>query len=143
CEFRSKVARTAVARLGGPPARRGAFSRPFGVMLMPAVVAARGELLLRLSTGRERHLLARRRGPTPSWGRLLLATPVLLAAPLHAQGSAPARPEHTPADVSFMQDMILHHAQAVVMSEWVPTHGASQRLLVLAKRIALSQRDEI
>ncbi len=42
-----------------------------------------------------------------------------------------------------MQDMIFHHAQAVVMSEWAPTHGASQTLLILAKRIALSQRDEI
>jgi uncharacterized protein (DUF305 family) len=42
-----------------------------------------------------------------------------------------------------MQGMILHHAQAVVMSDWAPTHGASPTLLVLAKRIGLSQRDEI
>jgi uncharacterized protein (DUF305 family) len=42
-----------------------------------------------------------------------------------------------------MQGMILHHAQAVVMSDWAPTHGASQTLLLFAKRIALSQRDEI
>jgi uncharacterized protein (DUF305 family) len=42
-----------------------------------------------------------------------------------------------------MQGMILHHAQAVVMSDWVPTHGASERVRTLAKRIALSQRDEI
>ena len=42
-----------------------------------------------------------------------------------------------------MQGMIIHHAQAVVMSDWCPSHGASSRLLVICKRIALSQRDEI
>jgi uncharacterized protein (DUF305 family) len=42
-----------------------------------------------------------------------------------------------------MQGMIIHHAQAVVMSDWALTHGATPSLLVLAKRIALSQRDEI
>jgi uncharacterized protein (DUF305 family) len=74
---------------------------------------------------------------------VLVATFALLATPILAQGSGPARPDYTAADVSFMQDMILHHAQAVVMSEWAPTHGASQTLLILAKRIGLSQRDEI
>jgi uncharacterized protein (DUF305 family) len=71
------------------------------------------------------------------------STLALLAQPLLAQGPGPARPDYTAADVSFMQDMIFHHAQAVVMSDWAPTHGASQTLLILAKRIALSQRDEI
>ena len=62
-----------------------------------------------------------------------------------ASAQAPAgRPhDYTAADVSFMQGMIMHHAQAVVMSDWAPTHGASPSLLILAKRIGLSQRDEI
>jgi uncharacterized protein (DUF305 family) len=98
---------------------------------------------VRKDTVCKRRSLTHRRGPAPSSGRLLLATLALLATPLPAQGSAPARPDYTAADVSFMQDMILHHAQAVVMSDWVPTHGASERVLTLAKRIGLSQRDEI
>jgi uncharacterized protein (DUF305 family) len=60
-----------------------------------------------------------------------------------AQGQGPTPPDYTAADVSFMQGMIVHHAQAVVMSDWASTHDASATLLVLAKRIALSQRDEI
>lgn len=51
--------------------------------------------------------------------------------------------DHNAADVAFVQGMILHHAQAVVMSSWAPTHGESPALKTLASRIALSQRDEI
>jgi uncharacterized protein (DUF305 family) len=45
--------------------------------------------------------------------------------------------------VKFVQGMIVHHAQAVVMSDWASTHGARPDLLILCKRISLSQRDEI
>lgn len=48
-----------------------------------------------------------------------------------------------PADVRFMTDMIAHHAQAVVIGKWVPTHGASEELKTLASRVVLSQKDEI
>ena len=86
----------------------------------------------------------RRQYPLPlSSGRVLLATLALIATSLPAQGAAAPRPDYTAADLSFMQDMIFHHAQAVVMSDWAPTHGASPTLLILAKRIALSQQDEI
>jgi len=51
--------------------------------------------------------------------------------------------DHNAADVAFVQMMIIHHAQAVVMSDWAPTHAASPALKTLASRIALSQRDEI
>jgi uncharacterized protein (DUF305 family) len=60
-----------------------------------------------------------------------------------AQTARPASHDYTQADVDFMQGMIIHHAQAVVMSDWATTHGARPNLLVLCKRIALSQRDEI
>jgi uncharacterized protein (DUF305 family) len=74
----------------------------------------------------------------------LLATIIALAAAtVQAQASASPRHDYTAADVAFMQGMIMHHAQAVVMSDWAPTHGASPRPQVLCKRIALSQRDEI
>lgn len=68
---------------------------------------------------------------------------ILLSAPLAAQGTAAAPHDFTPADVEFVQGMIMHHAQAVVMSDWCATHGARSDLAILCKRIALSQRDEI
>jgi uncharacterized protein (DUF305 family) len=56
---------------------------------------------------------------------------------------AAAGKDYTPADARFMQMMIVHHAQAVVMSNWAPTHGARSDVAILCKRIALSQYDEI
>ena len=47
------------------------------------------------------------------------------------------------ADVDFMSHMIGHHAQALVMSGWAPTHGASPSVRVLAGRIINGQQDEI
>ena len=48
-----------------------------------------------------------------------------------------------PADVRFMQQMIGHHAQALTMAAMAPTHGAGEKLLRLAEKIDISQRDEI
>jgi uncharacterized protein (DUF305 family) len=71
---------------------------------------------------------------------------------VHAQGEAQAiakakadsaRYPYTAADVHFMTGMIGHHAQAIVMSEWAPTHGASSSVRILAERIINAQRDEI
>ena len=42
-----------------------------------------------------------------------------------------------------MQHMIHHHAQAIVMSRWAPTHGASPEVQRLANRIINAQLDEI
>lgn len=50
---------------------------------------------------------------------------------------------YTTADVRFMSGMIAHHAQAIVMSGWAPTHGASSSIQTLASRIINSQQDEI
>lgn len=72
-----------------------------------------------------------------------LAALALAAAPLPAQGAAASPHDYTQADVHFVQGMIFHHAQAVVMSEWAPSHGARPEVRTLCKRIALSQRDEI
>ena len=54
-----------------------------------------------------------------------------------------ARLPYTEADVHFMSGMIGHHAQAIVMSRWAPTHGASPSVLTLASRIINAQQDEI
>lgn len=42
-----------------------------------------------------------------------------------------------------MGGMIHHHAQAIVMSRWAPTHGASKSVTTLAERIINAQQDEI
>jgi uncharacterized protein (DUF305 family) len=50
---------------------------------------------------------------------------------------------YTDADVEFMQGMIAHHAQAVVMAGWAPSHGARKDVAILCERIVVGQRDEI
>lgn len=53
------------------------------------------------------------------------------------------RQPYTPADVHFMTGMIGHHAQAVLMAGWAPTHGANSSISALCERIVVGQRDEI
>ncbi|HWH51319.1 MAG TPA: DUF305 domain-containing protein [Gemmatimonadaceae bacterium] len=53
------------------------------------------------------------------------------------------RRPYTAADVAFMTGMIAHHAQAVVMARWAPTHGASDDVRTLCARIINAQQDEI
>jgi uncharacterized protein (DUF305 family) len=47
------------------------------------------------------------------------------------------------ADAEFMMGMIHHHQQAVVMADWVPDRTQSTSLNLMAKRMAVSQADEI
>ena len=54
-----------------------------------------------------------------------------------------ARYPYTAADVHFMSAMISHHAQAIVMAGWAPTHGAGPSVRILAERIINAQQDEI
>jgi len=54
-----------------------------------------------------------------------------------------ARLPWTTADVQFMQGMIHHHAQAIDMCKWAPTHGASPSVQTLCGRIINAQGDEI
>jgi uncharacterized protein (DUF305 family) len=68
------------------------------------------------------------------------AAPASPAAQAKADGGVPA---YTAADVQFMQGMIGHHGQAIVMAAMAPTHGAESAIRVLAERIDVSQRDEI
>ena len=81
----------------------------------------------------------------------LLALSAAPVVPAHAQGVSPAmqakadsgRPPYTQADVRFLQGMIGHHAQAIVMAQWAPTHGAGGAVRRLCERIDVGQRDEI
>jgi uncharacterized protein (DUF305 family) len=65
-----------------------------------------------------------------------------LAAMARARADSVRHP-YTDADVQFMSHMIGHHAQAIVMSGWAPTHGADASVQTLAARIINAQQDEI
>lgn len=61
--------------------------------------------------------------------------------PEELEGMEP--PEHTEADVEFMRNMILHHRQALQMTELVPDRTARDDIPVFARRIEISQEDEM
>ena len=81
------------------------------------------------------------------------ATP---AGPVVVQPGAPGQPTRTlppstratlppysPADVQFMQHMIIHHAQAVEMTALIESRTENKELHSLGVRISKSQSDEI
>lgn len=49
----------------------------------------------------------------------------------------------SPADVVFVEGMIVHHRQAVEMARLVPDRAADPRVRALAERIAIAQEVEI
>jgi len=78
------------------------------------------------------------------------------ATPVVVQPGAPGRPTRTlpstmratlppasPADVQFMQGMIMHHAQAVEMTALIESHTENKDVRSLGARISRSQSDEI
>jgi uncharacterized protein (DUF305 family) len=54
---------------------------------------------------------------------------------------APREPAE--ADTKFMQGMIMHHSQAVEMTDMMRTRTHNKELLALGKRISISQTDEM
>lgn len=54
-----------------------------------------------------------------------------------------ARYPYTKADIHFMSGMISHHAQAIKMARWVPSHDGGAAIRRLAERIINAQTDEI
>ena len=60
--------------------------------------------------------------------------------PASTKGTLPAR---SPADVQFMQGMIMHHAQAVEMTALIASHTDNKDLRMLGAKISSSQSDEI
>src|SRR6185437_2370213 len=72
-------------------------------------------------------------------------TPQASALPpgLHATPPTLGSYPYSDADIDFMQGMIPHHAQAVIMAGWAPTHGARKDVAVLCARIVVGQTDEI
>ena len=77
-------------------------------------------------------------------------------SPVVVQPGAPGKPTRTltpstratlpprsPADVQFVQDMIMHHAQAIEMTDLIASHTENKDLRSLGARISSSQSDEI
>jgi uncharacterized protein (DUF305 family) len=77
-------------------------------------------------------------------------------APVVVQPGAPGKPSKTlppsttgvlparsPADVEFMQGMIMHHAQAVEMTALIASRTENKDLRLLGAKISSSQSDEI
>jgi uncharacterized protein (DUF305 family) len=50
---------------------------------------------------------------------------------------------YSDADIDFMTGMIPHHAQAVIMAGWAPSHRARSDVAILCERILVGQTDEI
>ncbi|HUL72022.1 MAG TPA: DUF305 domain-containing protein [Vicinamibacterales bacterium] len=80
------------------------------------------------------------------------AAVILLSAQAFAQSSQQPDPKPRPdlvrqafnqADVNFVSGMIPHHAQAVIMAGWAPSHGARDDVRLLCEKIVVAQRDEI
>jgi uncharacterized protein (DUF305 family) len=78
------------------------------------------------------------------------------APPVVVQPGRPGQPSRTlpsstharllppsPADVAFMQGMIMHHQQAVEMTALIPSHTSNKDLALLGARISHSQAEEI
>src|SRR4051812_15514493 len=73
----------------------------------------------------------------------LVAAAILAAAPASASAQGASLVSPNAADVNFMTGMIPHHAQAVLIAGWAPTHGASEQVRKFCERVVVGQGDEI
>jgi len=85
---------------------------------------------------------------TTSPAAVQTVAPPVASVPANPAGVAQARADsarypYTAADIHFMAGMIGHHAQAIVMARWAPSHGAGPSVRTLAQRIINAQQDEI
>jgi uncharacterized protein (DUF305 family) len=85
-------------------------------------------------------------------GLFVTAMAVAGAAQTGAPPQTPPDPKPRPdlvrypynaADAAFVQGMIPHHAQAVLIAGWAPSHGASKVMQLMCERMVVSQKDEI
>lgn len=75
---------------------------------------------------------------------LIIAVIAVLAAGISLVLMASSRPPSGDSpEAGFARDMMVHHAQAIAMSEAVRDKTESEAIRVLAKEIALTQRGEI
>jgi uncharacterized protein (DUF305 family) len=87
---------------------------------------------------------------------LFLASCLCAQQPVVIQPGAPGEPSHvlpadthaaapaaSPADIAFMQGMIMHHSQAVEMTALIPSHTTNPQVRLLGAKISSSQSDEM
>jgi uncharacterized protein (DUF305 family) len=84
-----------------------------------------------------------KRAPSSAIGAPQPAPPVASDAAIAKAKADSARYPYTEADIHFMSGMISHHAQAIIMAGWAPSHGASASVRTLSARIINAQQDEI
>lgn len=85
---------------------------------------------------------------TQTMNRIAAASLILVLAGCASGPTPPPRSAvppipHVQADTDFMQGMIPHHAQAVLMAGWAESHGARPDVALLCRRIVVAQTDEI
>ena len=96
------------------------------------------------------------RAPGQTTGQPATAAKAQAEAPAIVQPGAPGQAStvvskvpafhdnnYTDADVKFMQGMIHHHNQALLMAAMIGTHNASPELIAMGQKIQLSQSGEI
>lgn len=119
-------------------------------IVRPASVALAGLLLVAGCNAEAEPGGAERGGASPS------PPPAAASAPPILQPGAPGEPvvtiapeqvpppeRHNHTDLAFLQMMIPHHAQALVMSRLAPDHARSPQVKALASRIQAAQGPEI
>jgi uncharacterized protein (DUF305 family) len=83
-------------------------------------------------------------GLLAGYGGTTTTSPATTTAPT-AASNAPTtgQQQHNQADVVFLQNMIQHHQQAIMMSQMALTHGTTPQVKDLATRIQAAQQPEI
>jgi uncharacterized protein (DUF305 family) len=120
----------------------GTFLSPFGHFLSRALLQRRLRLApaLAVLVGMLCSARAQQNGPRP-----VVVQPGAPGQPSRRLPSSTTAklPPASPANVEFMQGMIMHHAQAVEMTALIPSHTTNKELRTLGARISHSQSDEI
>jgi uncharacterized protein (DUF305 family) len=78
-----------------------------------------------------------------SFGAVILSAIVLISLSGCGSDKEDASNDHNKQDVSFAQNMIPHHGQAVEMSKMATTRAQNERVKSLAKQIEAAQQPEI
>jgi uncharacterized protein (DUF305 family) len=71
------------------------------------------------------------------------AGPATAPPPAASTTTGTGQQQHNQADITFFQNMIPHHAQAIAMAQLAPSRAASPQVKDLASRIEAEQNPEI
>jgi uncharacterized protein (DUF305 family) len=100
-------------------------------------------LVLTIAAGATTIVLAQGMSQTMGMGPKTAKDPKMIHQPTDAMRALGIYQAWSDADIDFMTGMIPHHAQAIIMDGWAPTHGARKDVAILCERIVVGQGDEI